>query len=42
VLIDPRHLADEAAQVERRSRAYVIVTGFLILFVAFAFIWLTW
>jgi hypothetical protein len=42
VRIDLRHLAQEAALRERRSRAYLIITSTLILLVAFGFIWLTW
>jgi hypothetical protein len=39
---DPRNLAHEATLLERRSRTYVLITGVLILFAAFGFIWLTW
>jgi hypothetical protein len=40
--IDPHDLDLEAARLERRSRAYVIITGLMLLLFAFAFIWLTW
>jgi uncharacterized membrane protein len=40
--IDPHHLDQEAARLERRSRAYVIITALVLLLFAFAFIWLTW
>jgi hypothetical protein len=42
VRIDLSYLAQEAAQRERRSRAYLIITGTIIVLVAFGFIWLTW
>jgi hypothetical protein len=42
VRVDHRHLAKEAARRERRSWAYLIITGVIILLVAFGFIWLTW
>jgi hypothetical protein len=40
--IDSHHLDQEAARLERRSRAYVIITALVLLLFAFAFIWLTW
>jgi hypothetical protein len=40
--IDPRHLDQEAALLERRSRTYVIITDLVLLLFAFGFIWLTW
>jgi hypothetical protein len=40
--VDPRHLDQEAALLERRSRAYVIITALVLVLFAFAFIWLTW
>jgi hypothetical protein len=39
---DPRNFAHEARLLERRSRIYVLITGVMILFAAFGFIWLTW
>jgi hypothetical protein len=42
VRIDPSYLAQEAALRERRSRTYLIITGTIIVLVAFGFIWLTW
>jgi hypothetical protein len=42
MLVDPRHLAQEAEQRERRSWVYLIVTGTSIILVAFGLIWLTW
>jgi hypothetical protein len=41
-MVDPRHLAQEAAQRERRAWLYLSVTTGLILALAFGFIWLTW
>jgi len=42
VRVDPRYLAREAALRERRSRAYLLVIGTIIVLVAFGLIWLTW
>jgi hypothetical protein len=42
VRMDPRYLAQDATRLERRSRAYVVITGIVILLAAFGFIWLTW
>jgi hypothetical protein len=40
--IDPRHLAQEAGQRERRSWLYLFMMGSIILLVAVGLIWLTW
>jgi len=40
--IHPGDLDQEAALLERRSRAHVIAIGLVLLLFAFGFIWLTW
>jgi hypothetical protein len=41
VQLDPRDIGREAARLQRRASAYII-TGWVLLFIAFGFIWLTW
>jgi hypothetical protein len=41
-MVDPRHLAQEAARRERRAWLYVSLTAGMILVLTFGFIWLTW
>jgi uncharacterized membrane protein len=41
-MLDPRHLAQEALQRERRAWLYVSLTTVMILVLGFGFVWLTW
>jgi hypothetical protein len=41
-MLDPRLLAQEALQRERRAWLYVSLTTVMILVLGFGFVWLTW